>query len=165
MRNTTLPLLLLLCAAFLGSSQAQEEKKLTPKQAKALFDKADKALNEAWAAAKSALSEDEFNKLKEDQRLMAAGDVRAQRIYETIGCYLGHAIAHYSDFYDLQHVLILGRVTSGAGGEIILTKAGEVLRVEFPVLAEKIQLRTPDEKDKRHGQAVAAASLPATRKK
>ena len=68
MRNTTLPLLLLLCTALLGSSQAQEEKKLTPKQAKALFDKADKALNEAWAAAKSALSEDEFNKLKEDQR-------------------------------------------------------------------------------------------------
>jgi hypothetical protein len=36
-----------------------------------------------------------------------------------------------------------------------------VLRDEFPALAEKIKLRTPDEKSKRHGQATAAASLPA----
>ena len=45
-------------------------------------------------------------------------------------------------------------------GNLLLEKAGEVLRAEFPELAERIKLRTPDEKDKRHGQAVAAASLP-----
>ena len=39
----------------------------------------------------------------------------------------------------------------------------ESLRAEFPALAESIQLRTPDEKNKRHGQATAAASLPALR--
>ena len=99
-------------------------------------------------------------KLKEVQRLMAEDDVRARRIYETIGCYLGHAIAHYADFYDLQHVLILGRVTSGVGGEIILKGAWSVLAGEYPDLSERISFHLPDEKDKRHGQAIAAASLP-----
>lgn len=45
-----------------------QEKALTPKQAKAAFDMADKALNEAWAAVKKVLGESEFNHLKEDQR-------------------------------------------------------------------------------------------------
>ncbi len=101
--------------------------------------------------------------LVEVQRLMAAGDPRARLIYETIGVCFGYAIAHYADFYDFRHLLILGRVTSGEGGNLLLAKAGEVLREEFPALAERISLRTPDEKDKRHGQAVAAASLPALR--
>ena len=96
--------------------------------------------------------------LVEVQRLMAEGDSRARAIYETIGVCFGYAIAHYADFYDIRNLLILGRVTSGEGGGIILERAGAVLRDEFPELA--IQLRTPDEKDKRHGQAVAAASLP-----
>lgn len=68
MKNTALSLIVLLCTANLGSIRAQEEKKLTPQQAKAKFEKADKALNEAWAAAKKVLDEAEFNKLKEDQR-------------------------------------------------------------------------------------------------
>ncbi len=102
--------------------------------------------------------------LVEVQKLMATGDARARRIYETIGVCFGYAIAHYAEFYDIGTLLILGRVTSGEGGSIILEKAGEVLRAEFPALAERIRLRTPDEKDKRHGQAVAAASLPALRK-
>ncbi len=99
--------------------------------------------------------------LVEIQELMAAGDERARRIYETIGICFGYAVAHYAEFYDIGTLLILGRVTSGEGGNLLLAKAGEVLRVEFPALAERIKLRTPDEKDKRHGQAVAAASLPA----
>ena len=57
-------------------------------------------------------------------------------------------------------MLVLGRVTSGEGGEVILAGARQVLKDEFPALADKIRLRTPDEKDKRHGQAIAAASLP-----
>jgi hypothetical protein len=95
---------------------------------------------------------------------MAANDPRARKIYETIGICFGYAIAGYADFYDIRVLLILGRVTSGEGGEIIIAKAGEVLRAEFPTLADSIKLRTPDEQDKRHGQAVAAASLPALRK-
>src|ERR1051325_11095143 len=100
-------------------------------------------------------------KLKEVQKLMDRGDERAQKIYQTIGTYLGYALVHYADFYDIRHTLILGRVTSGPGGDLILNGAKEVLRVEFPELAAKIQFHIPNEKDKRHGQAVAAASLPA----
>ena len=99
--------------------------------------------------------------LVEVQNLMTAGDGRARHIYETVGICFGYAIAHYAEFYDIGTLLILGRVTSGEGGDLILAKAGEVLSAEFPDLAERITLRTPDEKDKRHGQAVAAASLPA----
>ena len=102
--------------------------------------------------------------LVEVQKLMAAGDERARRIYETIGVCFGYAIAHYAEFYDIGTLLILGRVTSSEGGNLILAKAGEVLRAEFADLAERIRLRTPNEEDKRHGQAVAAASLPALRK-
>jgi predicted NBD/HSP70 family sugar kinase len=98
------------------------------------------------------------------QQAMAAGDARARSIYDSIGVAFGYAIAHYADFYELRHILVLGRVTSGAGGDLILARAREVLRTEFPALAEKIQLHTPDEKDKRHGQAIAAASLPALRR-
>jgi predicted NBD/HSP70 family sugar kinase len=100
-------------------------------------------------------------KLKEVQKLMDRGDDRALKIYQTIGAYLGYALAHYADFYDIQHVLILGRVTSGTGGDVILNGAKEVLRIEFPDLSRQIQFHIPNEKDKRHGQAVAAASLPA----
>jgi predicted NBD/HSP70 family sugar kinase len=99
-------------------------------------------------------------KLKEAQRLMDAGDPRAARIYRTIGVSLGYAIAHYADFYDIRHILVLGRVTSGPGGALILENAQHVLRVEFPELARQIALSTPSERDKRHGQAIAAASLP-----
>lgn len=99
-------------------------------------------------------------KLVAVQKLMADGDERAAKIYQTIGTYLGYAIAHYAEFYDIKHMLILGRVTTGRGGEIILGGAKEVLRQEFPDLAGKISLNMPDEKEKRHGQAMAAASLP-----
>lgn len=99
-------------------------------------------------------------KLKAVQKFMEAGDERAAKIYQTIGTCLGYALAHYADFYDFENVLILGRVTSGKGGDLILQNAQEVLRQEFPELAASIAFHIPDEKDKRHGQAVAAASLP-----
>lgn len=102
-------------------------------------------------------------KLKLVQSLMQAGDHRARKIYETLGTYLGYALAHYSDFYDFSHLLILGRVTSGAGGDVIIGGAQDVLKVEFPTLAARLQFHVPDEQDKRHGQAVAAASLPRLR--
>ena len=78
----------------------------------------------------------------------------------SIGAYFGYAIAYYSEFYDIRHVLIMGRVTSGEGGVIILERAQEVLDKEFPELAKKITLHIPDEKSRRVGQSVAAASLP-----
>jgi predicted NBD/HSP70 family sugar kinase len=103
-------------------------------------------------------------KLELVQSLMANGDYRAKKIYQTIGTYLGYGIAHFADFYDLHHVLVLGRVTSGTGGDDIVSGAREVLAVEFPHLAQRIAVHVPDEKQKRHGQAIAAASLPDIRR-
>ena len=94
------------------------------------------------------------------QDLMAKGDERAARIYRTIGVYLGYATAHYADFYDFKHLLILGRVTTGPGGELIIQEARRVLQEEFPGRAASLALHLPSEKEKRHGQAMAAASLP-----
>lgn len=99
-------------------------------------------------------------KLKVVQKLMAEGDERAAKIYDTIGVYFGNTIAYYSMFYDIKHVIIMGRVTSGDGGTIILDRANEVLEKEYPELAKKISLHIPDEKSRRVGQSVAAASLP-----
>jgi predicted NBD/HSP70 family sugar kinase len=100
-------------------------------------------------------------KLKVVQILLDGGDLRAASIFRTIGCYLGHAVAHYADFYAIRHVLILGRVTSGAGGTLILKTAKRTLEGEYPDVAHALQFHTPNERDKRHGQAIAAASLPA----
>ncbi len=100
-------------------------------------------------------------RLKEVQAFMAKDDPRARKIYETIGVYLGYTIPHYADFYDMQHALILGRVTTGAGGDIVIGKAREVLQKEFPEIADRVTLHVPDEKSRRVGQAVAAASIPA----
>jgi predicted NBD/HSP70 family sugar kinase len=100
-------------------------------------------------------------RLKEVQALMQAGDPRARDIYATVGAYLGYVLAHLSSVYDFRHVLVLGRVTSGPGGTVLLDTAREVLRVDFPSLASRIDFHTPNELDKRHGQAIAAASLPA----
>jgi len=99
-------------------------------------------------------------KLKSVQELLHAGDERARLIFETIGCYVGYGVAHYADFYTLRHVLVLGRVMSGEGGDIILRRAQEVLKKEFPGLAKKVIVHLPDESTRRVGQAVAAASLP-----
>ena len=74
---------------------------------------------------------------------MADGDDRARRIYQTIGTYLGYGVAHFADFYDLEHVLVLGRVTSGSGGDDIVNGAREVLQLEFPELAARITSTSP----------------------
>src|SRR5262249_7682750 len=96
-------------------------------------------------------------RLQEVQRLLSNGDPRAERIYETIGVYLGYTIPLYAEFYDFRHLLVLGRVMTGRGGDLLLKKAREVLDREFPELAGKIALHLPDEKSRRVGQAVAAA--------
>jgi len=100
-------------------------------------------------------------RLKRIQELVHSGDERAIQIFETIGCYVGYGIANYADFYELRNVLILGRVTSGEGGNIILNRAQEVLTREFPELDKRVKVLLPDEATRRVGQAVAAASLPA----
>ena len=101
------------------------------------------------------------------QELMAAGDERAARVYETIGTYLGYALLGYRDVYDFDNVLVLGRVVTGIGGDIVLARAQEVLASDDaldPAAAVSrpatMTFHTVSERDKRHGQAVAAASLP-----
>ena len=99
-------------------------------------------------------------KLKVVQKLMAEGDERAAKIYETIGVYFGYAVAYYALFYDIKHVLLMGRVSSGEGGSILHKTAEKVLKGEFPELAKKITIHLPDESSRRVGQSIAAASLP-----
>ncbi len=99
-------------------------------------------------------------RLKSVQELDPKSDERARKVFETIGCYVGYGVAHYADFYELKHLLILGRVMSGEGGNLILKRARDVLKLEYPELAAKLALHLPDESSRRVGQAVAAASLP-----
>ncbi len=99
-------------------------------------------------------------RLKAVQDLMKKGDTRAAKIYETIGVYLGYSLPYYLEFYDCQNVLLLGRVTTGQGGDLLLARARKVLQAEFPEVARRLKLEVPDEKSRRVGQAVAAASLP-----
>jgi len=100
-------------------------------------------------------------KLKFVQMKLEADDEGALKIWQSMGIYLGYGIAHYADFYDMKHVLILGRCTSGRGGDLLIEGAQKVFEAEFPELLKKIQLHLPDEKIRRVGQSVAAASLPS----
>jgi len=99
-------------------------------------------------------------KLKVVQGLMEKNDDRAAAIYRSIGVYLAHALALYHDLYGFKHVLLLGRVMSGKGGDLVIAECERVLRDEYSELSEKIHLALPDEKFRRVGQSAAAASLP-----
>ena len=99
-------------------------------------------------------------KLKVVQGLMEAGDDRAAKVYASIGTYLAHALALYYDFYEFKHVLLLGRVMSGKGGDLVLDTCKRVLADEYPKIAGKVFPSLPDEKFRRVGQSAAAASLP-----
>jgi predicted NBD/HSP70 family sugar kinase len=100
-------------------------------------------------------------KLKFVQEKLEAGHEGAEKLWKSMGTYLGYTLPHYADFYDIKHVLILGRCTSGRGGDLILESANMVLNAEFPDLAARIHVQLPDEKSRRVGQSIAAASLPA----
>lgn len=97
-------------------------------------------------------------RLEQVQAFHKQGDPRTAKIYQTIGVYFGYALAHYANYYDIGTVLVMGRVTTGQGGDIILAVANEVLAKDFPHLS--IDVRLPDEASRRVGQAAAAASLP-----
>lgn len=98
--------------------------------------------------------------LQQIQRRTELGDDRCLAVFETLGIYLGYALLLYSRFYALRHVLVLGRVTSGAGGERSVAVARRVLKEEDGALADRVQVHLPDEAERRLGQSVAAASLP-----
>ena len=99
-------------------------------------------------------------KLKFVQKLMEADDERAIAVFETIGAYLAYTVVLYAQFYDIDYMMLLGRVMSGKGGDTILRVCNEILADEYPELAKKCTVTLPDEKMRRVGQSVAAASLP-----
>ncbi len=98
--------------------------------------------------------------LKIVQDRMKAGDQNAAKIFESIGVYLGYSIPLYATFYEIRHVLLLGRVLSGEGGNLVVHTARRILAEEFPECHARIQLHLPDETNRRVGQSIAAASLP-----
>ncbi len=100
-------------------------------------------------------------KLEVVQGLMEQGDERAVKIYASIGCYLAHTINLYCHFYDICHLIVLGRVMSGRGGEVIMEECRKVLHDDYPALEQNVHVMLPDETMRRVGQSVAAASLPA----
>ncbi len=99
-------------------------------------------------------------KLKVVQGLMEQDDPRAQAIFRDIGIYLAYTVVLYAQFYELKHLMLLGRVMSGKGGDTILSTCRQVLADAFPALSETVQVMLPDERTRRVGQSVAAASLP-----
>ncbi|MGZ7065977.1 MAG: ROK family protein, partial [Candidatus Aminicenantales bacterium] len=124
------------------------------------------AVNKLALAAGFVFPEDQRlpERLKDIQRRVEDGDERAVGVFEAIGSYLGYTIPWYETFYDVRNLLVLGRVMSGSGGSLIMAKAAEVLRGEFPETASRVKLHLLDEKTRRVGQAVAAASLPRLEK-
>ena len=103
-------------------------------------------------------------KLKVVQALMEKDDPRAQAVFRDIGIYLAYATQQYCQYYDMHHLMLLGRVMSGKGGDLILSTCQVVLKNQFPAIYEKVQVMLPDENTRRVGQSAAAASLPALRK-
>ena len=102
-------------------------------------------------------------KLKAVQALANEGDASALQVFDDIGTYLAHTLVLYSQFYDLKCLLVLGRVASGVGGDHVIAQCNKVLAEEYPELAEAVTVMLPDEKTRRVGQSVAAASLPELR--
>merc|ERR1711959_90436 len=88
---------------------------------------------------------------------------KCKLIYETVGVYLGYALAQYTEFYKIDHVMILGRVSKGKGGDLMLDTAKKVLQEEFPEYAN-ITFHTADDHFKAVGQCIAAAALPELKK-
>lgn len=102
-------------------------------------------------------------KLKVVQKMVEEGDEKAQKIYEDIGTYLAYTIPYYAKFYDIKHLLLLGRVMSGKGGNIIVETCKNKLYASFPQF-NGLDVSLPDENSRRVGQSIAAASLcPSTK--
>ncbi len=102
-------------------------------------------------------------KLKAVQKLADKGHAGALQIFDDIGTYLAHTLVLYSQFYDLKYLLVLGRVASGVGGDRVIAQCNKVLVEEYPELSQTVTVMLPDEKTRRVGQSVAAASLPELR--
>ena len=94
------------------------------------------------------------------QKLAESGLPHALDIFRSIGVYLGHTLCLYARLYDIRNLIVLGRVASGVGGDLIVSECQRVLKEEYPELAQKLRVMLPDENFRRVGQSMAAASLP-----
>merc|ERR1711981_206245 len=99
--------------------------------------------------------------LKLIQKAMAdpEQEPEVRKLYETVGVYLGYGLAQYTEFYKIDNVMILGRVSKGAGGDLMMATAKKVLETEFPEIPP-ITFHTADDHFKAVGQCIAAAALP-----
>ena len=97
-------------------------------------------------------------KLEVVQKLNEEGNPIANDIFTDIGTYLAYALAYYDQYYSIRHVILMGRVVSGKGGETILARCREVLKQDFPELSY-IEVNMPSEHLRRVGQSIAASSL------
>mmetsp|Transcript_86996 Transcript_86996/g.211103 ORF Transcript_86996/g.211103 Transcript_86996/m.211103 type:complete len:656 (-) Transcript_86996:104-2071(-) len=89
-------------------------------------------------------------------------EAEVTKLYETIGVYLGYTLAQYTEFYPIDHVMLLGRVSKGKGGDVMLATAKKVLTEEFPDI--NITFHTADDHFKAVGQCIAASALPTLKK-
>ena len=94
------------------------------------------------------------------QKLAEQGVPYALDIFKSIGVYLGHTLCLYEMLYDIRNLIVLGRVASGVGGDLIVAECQRVLSEEYPELSQKPRVMLPDEQFRRVGQSMAAASLP-----
>ena len=99
-------------------------------------------------------------KLKVVQKLAEQGNENARAVFLSIGSYLAYTLLLYSRIYQIRYLLVLGRVASGIGGELIVSECRRILAEEYPSFSHTIRVTLPDEAMRRIGQSVAAASLP-----
>jgi predicted NBD/HSP70 family sugar kinase len=152
--------------AIVRDMEVHIEGVVDPEKERAKLQKQKEQLLQKIAASEKKLTNEGFLAkageavVAKERAQLEDGHPGAQKIWESMGVYLGYGIAHYADFYDIRHVLILGRCTSGCGGDLLIKGAKDVFAAEFPELLQEIELHLPDEKIRRVGQSVAAASLP-----
>jgi predicted NBD/HSP70 family sugar kinase len=104
--------------------------------------------------------EDHAQCLKLVQKAMKDSPDKASELYKTCGVYLAAGLANYVDMgYVIDHVMILGRVSKGEGGDLMLKTASECLAADYPEVP-KIEFHTADDHFKAVGQCIAAAALP-----
>lgn len=83
-------------------------------------------------------------KLRRVQALVDSGDRSATAVFEAVGRDLAVAVAEFHDYFHMAHVVLVGRVTAGRGGEILLASADAALKRDFPEVADEVRLHVPD---------------------
>ena len=91
-------------------------------------------------------------------RIIAGGVMPVNTAVELVGC----KELCSDTFLERREMGVIN--IGGKGGDTILSVCNAILADEFPELAKKVEVMLPDEKTRRVGQSVAAATLPEIRK-